>query len=55
VLAGRFYIHLNPVKHGYVTQVCDWPHSGFHRYVKNALLPADWGGHLSEIEGRFGE
>jgi hypothetical protein len=26
-----------------------------HRYVKNALLPADWGGDLAEIEGRFGE
>jgi hypothetical protein len=23
--------------------------------VKNALLPADWGGELAEIEGRFGE
>jgi putative transposase len=31
------------VKHGYVTRVCDWPHSSFHRYVKKALLPADWG------------
>jgi NAD(P)-dependent dehydrogenase (short-subunit alcohol dehydrogenase family) len=28
------YIHFNPVKHGYVTRVCDWPHSSFHRYVK---------------------
>jgi len=33
----------------------DWPRSNFHRYVKNALLPADWGGDLAEIEGRFGE
>jgi hypothetical protein len=24
-------------------------------YVKNAVLPADWGGDLAEIEGRFGE
>ena len=49
------YIHFNPVKHGYVTRVCDWPHSSFQRYVKKALLPADWGGDLAEIEGRFGE
>jgi putative transposase len=49
------YIHFNPVKHGYVTRVCDWPYSSFHRYVKGALLPADWGGRLDEIEGRFGE
>jgi hypothetical protein len=33
----------------------DWPRSNFHRYVKNALLPADWGGDLAEIEGRFGK
>ena len=49
------YIHFNPVKHGYVTRVCEWPYSSFHRYVKNASLPADWGGDLAEIEGRFGE
>jgi putative transposase len=49
------YIHFNPVKHGYVTRVCDWPYSSFHRYVKNGLLPRDWGGDLGEIEDRFGE
>jgi putative transposase len=38
------YIHFNPVKHGYVSQVRDWPHSTFHRYVEQGLLPADWGG-----------
>ena len=26
------YIH-NPVKHGLVKRVSDWPHSSFHRYV----------------------
>jgi len=25
------YIHINPVKHGLVTRVMDWPHSSFHR------------------------
>jgi hypothetical protein len=29
--------------------------ASFHRYVKNALLSADWGGDLNEIEARFGE
>jgi putative transposase len=38
------YIHMNPVKHGLVTQVRDWPHSSFHRYVKEEKMPADWGG-----------
>jgi putative transposase len=49
------YIHFNPVKHGYVTRVCDWPYSSFHRYVKDGLLPADWGGDLGDIQGQFGE
>jgi putative transposase len=49
------YIHFNPVKHGYVTRVCDWPHSSFHRYVKDGLLSGDWGGDVAQIEGRFGE
>jgi putative transposase len=48
-------IHFNPVKHGYVTRVSDWPHSSFHRYVDRGLLPADWGGDVREIEGSFGE
>jgi putative transposase len=49
------YIHFNPVKHGYVTRVSDWPHSSFHRYVDRGWLPADWGGDVREIEGSFGE
>ncbi len=28
------YIHFNPVKHGHVNRVADWPHSSFHRYVE---------------------
>jgi putative transposase len=49
------YIHFNPVKHGYVSRVSDWPHSSFHRYVQRGLLPADWGGDMQEIQGTFGE
>ena len=49
------YIHFNPVKHGYVSRVCDWPHSSFHRYVACGLLPPDWGGDVSESSGNFGE
>jgi len=36
------YIHVNPLKHGYVKRVCDWPHSTFHRYVADGILPVDW-------------
>ena len=49
------YIHYNPVKHGYVTRVADWPHSSFHRYVERGILAPDWGGDLSDIRGSFGE
>ena len=38
------YIHFNPVKHGIVRHVVDWPYSSFHRFVRQALLPLDWGG-----------
>jgi putative transposase len=36
------YIHFNPVKHGHVQHVIDWPHSSFHRYVRDGLYPEDW-------------
>ena len=49
------YIHFNPVKHGLVTRVCDWPHSSFHRYVADGVLPLDWGGEVEPIPGKFGE
>ena len=49
------YIHFNPVKHGHVTRVADWPHSSFHRYVERGVLAADWGGDMREIHGSFGE
>ena len=38
------YLHINPLKHGLVNQVADWPYSSFHRYVKAGVYPADWGG-----------
>ena len=49
------YIHFNPVKHGKVTRVVDWPHSSFHRFVERGVLPFDWGGDLKDIAGAFGE
>ena len=38
------YIHINPVKHGYVLQARDWPYSSFHRMVRLGIYPADWAG-----------
>ena len=49
------YIHYNPVKHGLVSRVRDWPHSSFHRYVRQGVLPEDWGGVVTEGGLDFGE
>jgi len=49
------YIHYNPVKHGLVPRVADWPFSSFHRYVAQGILPVDWAGDASELSGQFGE
>lgn len=49
------YIHYNPVKHGLVGRVCDWPYSSFHRFVRVGLLPRDWGGDFQHGHANFGE
>jgi putative transposase len=49
------YIHYNPVKHGLVSRVTDWPYSSFHRYVRLAILPHDWAGDARETGHGFGE
>jgi putative transposase len=49
------YVHFNPVKHGLVARVSDWPYSSFHSYVRRGLLPEDWGGDFGEHETGFGE
>ena len=38
------YVHYNPVKHGYVDRVRDWPYSTFHHYVRQGVYDVDWGG-----------
>ena len=38
------YVHFNPVKHGRVERVKDWPYSSFHRLVKAGVYPLDWAG-----------
>lgn len=42
------YVHINPVKHGLVKQVKDWPYSTFHKMVEQGVYAQNWGG---EIEG----
>ncbi|WP_280142044.1 hypothetical protein [Nitrosomonas aestuarii] len=43
------YIHYNPVKHGRLASVKDWPHSTFHRLVEKGVYPPDWAGGTAEI------
>jgi REP-associated tyrosine transposase len=49
------YVHINPVKHGLVTRVRDWPYSSFHRMVRLGVYPEDWAGDAAELSGDFGE
>ena len=49
------YIHFNPVKHGHVSRVADWPYSSFQRFVSNGTYPADWAGDANSEGSRFGE
>ena len=43
------YVHYNPVKHGWVKRVQDWPYSTFHRCVEMGVYPADWATPASEL------
>jgi len=48
------YVHVNPLKHGHVKCVQDWPYSTFHRHVAAGVYPADWCGDVEvevEVEG----
>jgi putative transposase len=50
------YIHYNPVKHGLVEHVRDWPHSSFHRFVEQGFYDPTWGGEVKVPESQgFGE
>jgi putative transposase len=48
------YVHINPVKHGLVKRVADWPYSTFHRLVAAGTYPADWASG-EEAEKEYGE
>ena len=44
------YIHYNPVKHGLTKSPVLWPHSSFHRFVREGIYEKKWG---SEIKIQF--
>jgi len=43
-LAHMDYVHINPLKHGLVERVRDWPYTTFHGLVERGVYPIDWGG-----------
>jgi len=48
------YCYINPVKHGLVTRVRDWPHSPFHRDLRaDSFRRTGVGG--ASAKGEFGE
>jgi putative transposase len=36
------YLHFNPVKHGLVEMLCEYPYSTFHRHVRAGVYQPDW-------------
>ena len=49
------YVHWNPMKHGLVQRLTDWPYSSFHRFVRQGILPAHWAGEIREDSADYGE
>ena len=51
------YVHINPIKHGYVRNLSEWNYSSFRDYVKKGIYDIDFG--LSEnvvdTHDNFGE
>ena len=47
------YIHINPVKHGYVQRAVDWPHSTIHRLIERGVVDANWA--VDVGDGEYGE
>ncbi|MGQ0801065.1 MAG: REP-associated tyrosine transposase [Pseudomarimonas sp.] len=46
------YVHINPLKHGMVDRVSDWPYSIFHRWVRAGVYPGDWGAEVDHLPRR---
>jgi putative transposase len=49
------YIHFNPVKHGHVARVSDWPYSSFQKFVRLGVYPLGWGGNGVNEGESYGE
>lgn len=51
------YIHWNPLKHGLVEKVAEWPYSTFHQYLARGVYSQNWCGDFSGVwnDAEFGE
>jgi len=49
------YIHFNPVKHGLVSTVSDWPYSSFPKHVVQGTPPDEWGEEAGDLPDSLGE
>jgi len=49
------YIYFNPVKHGLVESVADWPYSTFHRDMQRGIYSKSWGSSYVDVLGNAGE
>jgi len=47
------YCWINPLKHGHVARVADWPYSSFHRDVRTGIVAAHWA--TVPPDGDYGE
>ena len=49
------YIHYNPIKHGLVESLHQWPHSSFHHYLHVGKLSENWSNLVLDHVSQFGE
>ena len=43
-------VHIDPMKHGLVSRVVEWPHSTFHRMVERGVFVLNWSGGTDLID-----
>jgi putative transposase len=41
--------------HGFVRKAADWRFSSIHRYIKQGILPADWGNSPLALDEGIGQ
>jgi putative transposase len=49
------YIHYNPVKHGYVENPTDWPHSSIHKFIHDGIIEENWAVDITGTQSSFSE